>query len=155
MSREGTLGQWFTKHSRMLYGIGIILVMVGFTMVTTTTIQRGRQLERAEAKAKKFDDYCMFVRVSLETTLRTLKRDDKDDPDHTKRYRQHVASSFYAELPQLDREAVARCAVPEISVVDMFKIRNRCKTQADPSCLVPVIEELLNLLAADEKRVRE
>lgn len=152
MNKEGTLGQWFTKHSRMLYGIGIILVMVGFTMVTTTTIQRGRQLERAEAKAKKFDDYCMFVRVSLETTLRTLKRDDNDDPDHTKRFRQHVADAFYSEPLQLDREAVARCAVPEISAVDMLKIRNRCKTHAGPSCLVPVIEQLLNLLPAEEDR---
>jgi len=147
------------KGVAILIAIGIALI-VALLVSFYLNYQRGVRLERVEAKATKFDDYCRFVRINLETTLRVLERGDKGLPADVLEFRQHLANDFYSEMPQLDREAVARCSSPQIQSTAMFAIRNRCKPEVlcavaragdkhcdvDPVCLASTVRELIALI---------
>jgi len=138
------------NYRRNFIVVGTLLVFTaGFLFVVGGRMDAKRQA--AEAKARKFDDYCRFVRTDFEGLVADLR--DHDDL----RFVQLRARRFYATS---DERAVARCASPAVKDAAVTAIRARCqppgscvladpeepRCQVEPACLVKMIPELLALL---------
>jgi len=138
-----------------MLAVVLCLVLVGMMVGASLPHDNEGQLQR---KAKKFDDYCAFVRVSLESVESNLR--DHADP----KFRARLAQLFYSDAPHLDRmyrDAVWRCAAEPIDPPAVRVIYDRCRPpgtcvleaegaprcQVDPACLAPAIGELVRLIA--------
>ena len=111
--------------------------------------------ESLKRKARRFDEYCQFVRVRLETSVRILEDDGSKVATNQIRLRQAHANSFYGQPAHRDIEEVQRCSAPEISSSEMYRVRDRCRPPAlcredecnvDPECLAGAIRDLLKFL---------
>lgn len=111
MSTFSKIDRFLLKNYRALSLVGFLLC-IGIVVSGIYVVGKNERLDRAEVKAKKFDDYCMWVRTNLEGTLRTLEDEPNPKYPHMVRFRQSVADRFYELHPQLDLEFARRCTVP-------------------------------------------
>ena len=137
-----------------------IVCSVTIVALMVLSCRESQEAARWKTKASKFDDYCRRVRASLETVQLSLEPPAQKASSHVHRFRQYLANTFYSRLPQIDEDAVQRCAEPTVTSKTVNGIRDRCRLppkcdlvesddpncQVDPGCLEHVVRELLALM---------
>ena len=148
------------KTAKLVLSIVCSGVIMALMALMVLSCRESQEAARWKTKASKFDDYCRRVRASLETVQLSLEPPAQKASSHVHRFRQYLANTFYSRLPQIDEDAVQRCAEPAVTSKTVNGIRDRCRLparcdlaapedsncQVDPACLKPVLRELLTLL---------